>query len=61
MTYEEALKNEDMSAFDLDIAQSICAHCAHWKDCMYSDYTAGVKYMVDEIGVITKCNFYEEE
>ena len=61
MTYREAIENEDMNAFGLDIAQSICTHCAHWEDCMYSDYTAGVKYMVDEIGIVTKCNFYEEE
>lgn len=59
MTYREAIENEDMSAFGLDIVQSICVHCAHWEDCMYSDYAAGVKYMTD--GVITKCNFYEEE
>ena len=58
LTFEEANENEDMGAFGFGISESLCAHCVHWNNCRYSDYHVENIY---ETGIVTKCNFYEEE
>ena len=56
LTFEEA--NESMEGFDFELAYSICEHCKHWNECIYSDYKETRNY---ETSLITKCNFYDEE
>lgn len=59
MTFEEANSstNDTVNYFGLEYAWSLCEHCVHWKECVYSDYR-NRDYGID---LIIKCNFYEEE
>ena len=62
MTFKEANENQNQAAFGLVCADSLCRHCAHSGECLYTDDSlrTDIDYYEDII-IITECNFFEEE